>query len=77
MSLTVEGTIKKSGMGSGTWALVTEEGESYEIYQGAPKDLLKADQTVKVKGKVRDDVMTMAMIGPVLEVQSFEVLKSD
>lgn len=77
MSVTVEGKIERSGMGSGTWAIVTDKGESYEIYQGAPAALLKSGQQVKVKGQVRDDVMTLAMIGPVLEVKSFEVLDSD
>ncbi|GAB4385866.1 MAG: hypothetical protein Kow00121_51360 [Elainellaceae cyanobacterium] len=73
--ITVEGTIQRSGMGAGTWALVTGDGTNYEIYQGAPKDLLKPGIQVKVKGEVREDVMTIAMIGPVLEVKSFEQLE--
>lgn len=77
MSIKVKGTIERKNIGPGTWALVSDEGETYEIYQGAPADLLKAGQKVKVKGQVRDDVMTMAMIGPVLEVKSFEVIASD
>ncbi|MDX2216473.1 MAG: hypothetical protein SFY66_24625 [Oculatellaceae cyanobacterium bins.114] len=72
MSITVEGKVQRSGIGSGTWSLVTHKGETYEIYQGAPKDLLKDGLQVKVEGTVRDDVMTMAMIGPVLEVKTFE-----
>jgi cytochrome c-type biogenesis protein CcmE len=60
-------------MGAGTWALVSDQGETYEIYQGAPKDLLREGLQVKVNGTIRDDVMTIAMIGPVLEVKSFEV----
>jgi cytochrome c-type biogenesis protein CcmE len=75
MSITVEGTVQKSRMASGTWALVADSGETYEIHHGAPTDLLKDGQQVKVKGQVRDDVMTIAMIGPVLEVKSFEVRK--
>lgn len=72
MSISIEGKVQKSRMGSGTWALVADSGETYEIYQGAPAGLLKDGQQVKVKGQVRDDVMTIAMIGPVLEVKSFE-----
>lgn len=74
MSLTVTGTMQKINMGPGTWALKSDEGKTYEIYQGAPSELLQVGQKVKVNGQVRDDVMTMAMIGPVLEVKSFEVL---
>ncbi len=73
--ITVEGTIQRSGMGMGTWALVTSEGQTYEIHQGAPKDLLQPELRVCVKGEIRNDVMTIAMIGPVLEVKSFELLK--
>jgi hypothetical protein len=77
MSVTIQGKIEKKGFGPGTWALVSEKGESYEIHQGAPAGLLKSGQEVQVKGKVRDDVMSFAMIGPVLEVESFSVLNSD
>ena len=73
MSITVNGTIERKGFGTGTWALVSEEGETYEL-KDAPKELRQTDLKVQVKGQVRDDVMTLAMIGPVLEVQSFEVL---
>lgn len=77
MSLKITGTIERSDMGPGTWALIADGGESYEIYQGAPAALLKSGQKVKVEGQIRDDVMTVAMIGPVLEVKNFKVLDSN
>lgn len=73
MSISVTGTIKYVDIGTGTWALESEEGMSYELYE-APQPLLEAGLMVKVEGQVRDDVMTMAMIGPVLEVLSFEAI---
>lgn len=73
MSLTVEGTVEHKGIGTGAWALVSAKGETYELHK-APQDLKKSGLKVKVEGKVRDDVMTIAMIGPVLEVQSFHIL---
>ncbi|MGG6297308.1 hypothetical protein ACQ4M4_23180 [Leptolyngbya sp. AN02str] len=72
MSIHVEGTVQKSTMGAGTWALIGSNGQTYELHQGAPDDLLKDGLKVKVEGKIREDVMTIAMIGPVLEVQKFE-----
>ncbi|OCQ99190.1 hypothetical protein BCD67_08445 [Oscillatoriales cyanobacterium USR001] len=72
MSITVKGVIDRKGLGSGTWALVSESGETYEL-KNASAELKKSGQKVTVKGEVRKDVMTLAMIGPVLEVQSFEV----
>lgn len=74
MSTTIEGTIKKSMMGMGAWALETSGGKSYEIHKGAPDGLLVNGQKVRVKGEIREDVMTIAMIGPVLEVKSFEAM---
>jgi hypothetical protein len=73
MSINVTGVIERKGLGPGTWALVTDSGETYEL-KNAPDELKKANLKVKVEGQVRDDVMTFAMIGPVLEVKSFKVL---
>lgn len=73
MIIKVTGVIERKGLGPGTWALVTDSGETYEL-KDAPDELKKSDLKVKVEGEVRDDVMTFAMIGPVLEVKSFKVL---
>ncbi|MBD2252750.1 hypothetical protein [Nostoc parmelioides] len=77
MSITVTGKIERRNLGTGAWALVSDNGVTYEILRGADKELLKAGQKAKVKGQVREDVMTIAMIGPVLEVKSFEVLSDE
>jgi hypothetical protein len=71
----LKGTIQRIEMGTGTWALVTATGETYEIDRGAPKALLQHDLPVKVDGEIREDVMTMAAIGPVFAVTSFEVIE--
>jgi hypothetical protein len=74
MTITVTGTIQRREIGMGAWALVTDDGITYEILKGADKNLLKSGQQAKVTGNVRADVMTIAMIGPVLEVKSFELI---
>lgn len=80
MSITVIGTIQRRDIGTGAWALVAEDGTTYEIQKGAAIEkqnfasLLKSGQKVKVSGQVKKDIMTLAMIGPVLEVQSFEIM---
>jgi hypothetical protein len=53
---------------------VTEDGVTYQIPKSADKNLLKSGQKAKVTGQVRNDLMTTAMIGPVLEVHSFQVI---
>ncbi|QZZ20972.1 hypothetical protein J5X98_00170 [Leptothermofonsia sichuanensis E412] len=73
MSIQVEGTIERKGLGPGTWALVGNDGKTYELHK-PPNDLHKNGLKVKVAGKIREDVMSFAMIGPILEVQNFEVL---
>ena len=72
-SIKVEGKIERKGLGPGTWALVRNSGETYELHK-AQKELQKAGLTVKVEGQIRKDVMTIAMIGPVLEVKHFELV---
>ncbi len=74
MSINVTGTIERKDIGTGAWALVADDGTTYEIHRAASKDLLKSGQKVSVVGQVKEDVMTFAMIGPVLEVQSFDVI---
>ncbi|MEB3180516.1 MAG: hypothetical protein VKL59_16025 [Nostocaceae cyanobacterium] len=74
MSITITGTIQRRDIGMGAWTLVGDDGVTYEVLKGADKSLLKSGQKVKVSGQVRQDVMTIAMVGPVLEVQSFEVI---
>ncbi|MEO1340553.1 MAG: DUF5818 domain-containing protein [Cyanobacteria bacterium J06635_13] len=69
--MTVVGTIEKKGFGFGTWVLVTEDGTTYEL-KDAPEALQQSGLKVEVTGKIREDVMTMAMIGAVLEVESFQ-----
>ena len=73
--LYLEGRVERSTLGLGAWTLVTTAGQTYEIYQqNVPEDLLKDQQQVKVTGKVHQDVMTIAMVGPVLEVFHFETV---
>ena len=74
MTITITGTIERRNIGLGAWAFVTEDGATYEIPKSADKNLLKSGQKAKITGKVREDLMTTAMIGAVLEVHGFEVM---
>ncbi|MBE9229627.1 hypothetical protein IQ264_29920 [Phormidium sp. LEGE 05292] len=76
MSITLTGTIERKAIGMGAWALVADDGKTYEIYQASPKEMLKNGLKVEVKGEVREDVMSFAMIGPILEVKSFQAIDS-
>ena len=69
----ITGTIDKQGFGFGTWALIAEDGKTYELKEPDPK-LQQSGIQVKIEGKIREDIMTIAMIGPVLEIESFSIL---
>lgn len=71
--LTVEGTIWRSNLDR--WTLVSRQGKDYEIHKGAPQGLLQMGLKVRIKGQVREDLISLAGIGPILEVQSFELLE--
>jgi hypothetical protein len=73
MRITVTGKIEARNFGGRAWALVTDRGETYELLD-PPLALKESQGSVKITGQVREDVMTLAMIGPVLEVTSFEAI---
>ena len=69
----VRGTIEYKTLGAGAWTLVRDDGKTYELLQ--PPDQLKQDNlSVIIDGNVRNDIMTIAMIGDVLEINSFQIL---
>ena len=74
MKLTLTGQIEWQELGMGVWVLVADEGTTYEL-KDPPSDLCQPQAKVRIVGQIRDDVMTLAMVGSVLEVLSFEELK--
>ena len=72
MSTTVTGKVERKELGMGAWALVADDGITYEL-MNAPAALVQSRSKVKVNGTIREDIMTIAMIGPVLDVVSFQV----
>jgi predicted transcriptional regulator len=76
MDIEIVGTITQSDLGMGTWTLVSEGNITYEIMQPVDSALLKEGLRVKARGKLRPDVMTMAMVGEVVQVSSFDILNN-
>jgi hypothetical protein len=69
----VTGKIERKSFGTGTWVLSTENGQFYEL-NWLPDDLKKIGIKVEIEGIIRDDIMTLAMIGPVLEIENYQIL---
>jgi hypothetical protein len=74
MEVEITGTVKQSEVGMGTWTLVSDRNATYEIMQPADRALLQEGLRVKVRGKLRRDIMTMGMVGEVLEIIDFSML---
>ena len=68
-----KGKMEMKGFGFGVWALVTDDGTTYEL-KDYPSELEEDGLKVEIEGNIREDVMTMAMIGKVLEVKSYKKL---
>ncbi len=41
-----------------------------------PSELQQSSLKVEIQGRIREDIMTIAMIGPVLEIESFKILEN-
>lgn len=74
MNTQIVGTVEYIDIGTGTWAIVTDTDEQFEILQPAPEKILQDGLKVSVTAKMRDDVMSMAAIGDVLEIEDFQIL---
>ncbi len=73
MNIKIAGTVEYIDIGTGTWAIVTDTDEQYEIWQPAPEAILQEGLKVTVTGKIRDDVMSFAAIGDVVEIEDFQL----
>ncbi len=73
MNIKIAGTVEYIDIGTGTWAIVTDTDEQYEIWKPAPEAILKEGLKVTVTGKIRDDVMSFAAIGDVIEIEDFQI----
>lgn len=67
------GKIEKKGFGFGVWAFVTDDGTTYQL-KDPVSELQQEGMKVEIEGKIREDIMTSAMIGDVLEVESYKLL---
>jgi hypothetical protein len=72
MKVKLTGQVKWNDIGMGTWSFISDSGETYELLDPSA-DLTRSQGKVKVEGVIRDDIMTTSMIGPVLEVTTFEL----
>lgn len=71
--VTIEGVVKRSLLGPGAWTIMGM-GRTIQIFRNQPQEILQDGLKVRVTGKMRPDIMTAAMVGPVFEVTDFQIL---
>ena len=69
-TLTVTGTVQWFALGAGAWGLVTDGGQTYELF-AEHNFSWQEGMTVCIIGHIRDDIFTTAAIGPTLKVISW------
>ncbi len=74
MNIQIAGTVEYIDIGTGTWAILSDTDEQYEIWQPAPEAILQEGLKVTVTAKIRDDIMSMAAIGDVIEIEDFHIV---
>jgi hypothetical protein len=67
--MTFKGVLKFYQLGTRCWALITDDGNQYELVGGDPS-LYQDGIRVTVTGKIREDLMSAANIGPILQASS-------
>ncbi|MEM9213548.1 MAG: hypothetical protein AAGD25_04300 [Cyanobacteria bacterium P01_F01_bin.150] len=73
-SVTIEGVVRRSRFGAGAWT-IESTGRTVQIFRNQPEAILEEGLKVRVTGKVRTDMMTAAMVGPVFEVDRYQRLE--
>ena len=67
----LSGTVKYFQMGSGAWGLITDDGTQYELIGPLPPSLSDG-QRITLKGELKPNAVSMAMIGKVIMVKEIE-----
>src|SRR5689334_3160841 len=69
----ISGTIKYNKIEGGFWGFVGDDGRNYE--PNIPEKYRREGLRVILHGKIRNDAVSFTMTGPVIEVNSIEVIK--
>lgn len=72
-AIDIEGTVRRIGLEGGVFALVTDEGTSYELLD-PPAELMRDGVRAKVRLDVRGADVSIGMIGQAGRVVRFELL---
>ncbi|MDF1565068.1 MAG: hypothetical protein P1V51_18670 [Deltaproteobacteria bacterium] len=66
-----DGKVKFEDLEGGLWLLLTSDGQRLQL-SGGDAGLRKDGLHVTVKGRLAEDMMSIGMTGPILEVESWK-----
>ena len=67
------GTVVKSELEGGVWLLKTDSGNTYEL-NNANESILKEGLKVSIDGQIQKDMVSFAMMGPILSVKNHKLI---
>lgn len=67
----LRGILKLHQFGTRCWEFITDEGDRYELIGGDP-NLYQDNTRLVVTGRIREDLMSVGNIGPILEVTTLQ-----
>lgn len=72
-AIRVNGTVQYVTLEGGFWAIRGEDGVTYDPINGLDAQFQRNNLPVTLVGKVRNDMGSVHMVGPIVEVISIEV----
>jgi hypothetical protein len=76
-SLTIDGVMHHSNVEGGCWVFRAADGQSYELIGDAAKELLREGLRAEIVVRARRDVMSICMVGRIVEVLEVKEIDSD
>jgi hypothetical protein len=73
----IDGVMHHTNLEAGCWVFKASNGQSYELIGDAAKDLLCEGLRAEIVVKPRRDLMSICMVGKIVEVVEVKEIRSD
>ena len=70
----VNGTVHHYTLEGGFWAVRGDDSTTYDPAHGLPPDFQQEGLRVRLEGKIRSDMASIHMVGPIVEITSIRKL---
>ena len=74
-AVSIKGTVQRFTLEGGFWAVRGEDGVTYDPMNGLPAGFQREGMSVTMVAKIRADLGSTHMVGPVVEVLEISELK--